>query len=296
MFFFLSSFIASVNLVGFNCCGCFETRFLLQGPQFQMSCLWPGDRQHAQETDLITGWTLNKDCKIKHEVLEVVSQYFGVFSQVGYAGTIIPVMVKTPALCSMPGVSWHSLHFRKPQIGRMGKSWATEVSVAHQSCVVLQVCRSAVSPGSLRGMCCRAGSRSPPLLRVACMQTAAPAHRGPSRGSHGSSPHTQHLSPWSDSALALRQSRNMHGLATSLVVTNLTNVSMLWMCSRTPSQSGLTKSGWAASQGSCLLCGSCCSTALTNNCSEFSLGMQHHSLSAPGCWSPPSCLKWSVTW
>lgn len=54
-----------------------------------MSCLWPGDRQHAQETDLITGWTLNKDCKIKHEVLEVVSQYFDVFSQVGYAGTII---------------------------------------------------------------------------------------------------------------------------------------------------------------------------------------------------------------
>lgn len=43
--------------------------------------------------------------------------------------------------------------------------------------------------------------------------------------------------------------------------------------------SGLTEFGLAA-WGSCLLWGSCCSTALTNSCSEFSLGMQHHSSSA----------------
>lgn len=33
----------------------------------------PGDSQDAQDTDLITGWTFKKDCRIKHEVLEVVS-------------------------------------------------------------------------------------------------------------------------------------------------------------------------------------------------------------------------------
>lgn len=239
----------------------------------------PGDRQRAQETDLITGWTLNKDCKIKHEVLEVVSQYFGVFSQVGYAGS--PCRGKDTGLMLNARSFMAFFTLERKKIGRMGKCWPAEILAAHQSCV--WVCRSAVSPGSLCGLCCRAGSRSPPLLRVTHTQTATPAHPGPARGSPSSSPHTQRLSPWSHSALALRQRRNTHGLVTALVVTNLTNVSMLWMCSRTPSQSGSTEPGLAASRGSCLLRGSCCSTALTNSCSDFSLGMQHHSLSAPGC-------------
>lgn len=110
--------------------------------------------------------------------------------------------------------------------------------VLYSGCVGVQ-CQQAACVGCAAEL----GAGHHPLLQVTRTQTATPAHPGPSRSSHGSSPHTQHLSPWSHSALALRQSRSLHGLVTSLVVTNLTNVSMLWMCSRTPSQSGLTKSG-----------------------------------------------------
>lgn len=120
----------------------------------------------------------------------------------------------------------------RKKIGRMGKSWATAILVAQQSCVVLRVCGSAVSPGSLCGTCCRAGSRSPPPAGDSQPPLLTPAMPG----SHGSSPHTQQLSLWNHSALALGQSRNLHGSVTSLVVTNLTNVSVLSVCSRTSSE------------------------------------------------------------
>lgn len=75
---------------------CFKTESLLEGPQFQMSCLCPGHRLHAQKR-LICLQALKKECKIKSKVLKVGFKYFDVFSQVGYAGTVIPIMGKTPA-------------------------------------------------------------------------------------------------------------------------------------------------------------------------------------------------------
>lgn len=146
--------------------------------------LLPGDRQHAQETDLITGWTLNKDCKTKHEVLEAVSLlevvviFCCIFSR-WVCRWLIPVVVKTPALCSKPGGSWHSFHLKKKKTGRMGKSWATAVPVAQHSCVVPRVCRSAVAQGSLCGTCCGAGGGSPPSCRWLTATPAHPGHAGP---------------------------------------------------------------------------------------------------------------------
>lgn len=67
----------------------------------------------TKEISLVAGWALSKDCKIRHEVLEVGYKYLGIFSQVGYAGTVIPVAEKTPAFWSMQEVSWHSLHLKE---------------------------------------------------------------------------------------------------------------------------------------------------------------------------------------
>lgn len=51
----------------------------------------------TEETNLVTGWALEKECKIKPKVFKVGFKYFDVFSQVGYAGTVIPIVGKTPA-------------------------------------------------------------------------------------------------------------------------------------------------------------------------------------------------------
>lgn len=144
----------------------------------------PGDRQHAQETDVITGWTLNKDCKTKHEVLEVVSGYFGVFSQVGCAGTIIPVVVKTPALCSTPGVSmaFFTLESKKRLAGwekpDAQKCWQQGVQ-----------CQQAARGG------CAAHLGAGEHLPVGDSHTNShPCSPQPIQGSQGSSPHTAPLS------------------------------------------------------------------------------------------------------
>lgn len=202
---------------------------------------------------------------------------------------VIPVVIKTPALCSMPGVFGVLFTWKKKdwQDGEVLSHW-NPGGVLSSGCVGVQ-CHQAARVGCAAEL--GAGHHPPAGDSLA----AAPARPGPSRGSHGSFPHTQQLSLWSHYALALRQGRNVHGLVTSLVITTLTKVSMLSMCSRTHSE-WFDKVWFSSFSGSCLLCSSCCSTALTKSCSEFSLGMQHHSLSVPGCWSTPSYLKWSVIW
>lgn len=157
----------------------------------------PGDRQHAQETDLITGWTLNKDCKNKRKVLEVVSQYFGVFSQAGDAGTMIPVVVDSSlTLNARSFMAFFTLEREK--IGRMGESRLTEMPVPQQPRLVLCAWECSV-PSSLCG-----GQHRP-----SCSATPAPPDPPGAPVAH---PRAHSISLRGDTALAPRERRNVHGL------------------------------------------------------------------------------------
>lgn len=152
------------------------------------------------------------------------------------------------------------------------------------------------------------GVQCPQAACVGCAAELGASHPGPPAShslthSHPCSPQPIQKLAWlihtHNSSLhgvtVLRQRRNVYGWVSSLVITTLTNVSLLSMCSRTPSE-WFDRVWFSSFSGSCLPCSSCCPTALTKSCSEFSLGMQHHSLSALGCWSSPAHLKWFVIW
>lgn len=182
---------------------------------------------------------------------------------------VIPIVVKTPALFSMAGV-YGILSTWKKKMGRTGRSWAAEMPAAQQCCVALGVCRSAVSQAAWVGCAAELGASHPGPPAGHSLASSQPCS---SRGWHGSFPH--------------RTALPMESLCLG--------PSLLSMCSRTPSEC-FDRVWFSSFSGSCLPCSSCCSTALTKSCSEFSLGMRHHSLSALGCWSPPAHLKWFVIW
>lgn len=155
--------------------------------------------------------------------------------------------------------------------------------MAHQSCVVLRVCRSAVSPGSLCGMCCRAGSRSPPPPAGDSHANSHPCPPWPVQELTWLIPtHTASLSVESQClGSSEEQERAWFSYFFSSNKPNQRFNAMDVL--QNPLSEWFDKVWLSSFSGNCLLCGSCCSTALTNSCSEFSLGMQHHGLSAPGC-------------
>lgn len=126
---------------------------------------------------------------------------------------------------------------------KTGKSWAAEIPAAHQCCVALLVCRSALSPGSLCGMCCGAGSKS---LRPSCGSLTrpqppllAPAHPE----THMAHSHTQQLSPWSHCPSAEEER-----VWLSFFFSNKPTFHC-YRCAPEPPLSGSTESGLAASLG-----------------------------------------------
>lgn len=148
---------------------------------------------------------------------------------------VIPVAVKTPASCSMPGVLWHSFHLKEKGLAGWGSPEPLK-SRRHSSpelcwgCVGVQ-CHQEPVWAVLQS---REQVTTPPAG-----DSLTNSHHCSPRPIQGLSwliPHPQQLSPRSHSASALRQRRNMRALVTSLEIKNLTNVSMLSMCSRAPSE------------------------------------------------------------
>lgn len=162
----------------------------------------------------------------------------------------IPVVVKTPAL-SQSQEFYGILSTWKKKDWQDGEVLSHCTPEAQQSCAVLWVCRSAVSPGSLCGTCCRAGSRSPPSCRWLTATPAHPTHTAAlSMESQCPGPWAEHKPAWFSYLFSSDEPNQP----------NLTKFQCYW-CAPKPPLGGLTKSGLAPSRGTCLLSSSCCSTA-----------------------------------